>query len=152
MNCTDTFVLLYTCRWSNDILARHGDTGTNDVFLMRSYIILVSLSPVRPAKQRLSREIRTSHEVYPMSCTDTFILLYTCRWSNDILARHGDTGTNDVFLMRSYLHNLDIDGATICARHGTLPTLTIYFNAVISTSSLDIMERQFWRAEESQMH
>ena len=42
--------------------------------------------------------------------------------------------------MRSYLHRLDIDGAMIFARHGVLPALTtyynaVYYNAVISISS-----------------
>ena len=71
-----------------------------------------------------------------MNCTDISTLLSTFRRSNVFLARHGDTcATNDTFLMRSYLQHLDIDGATICARHGSAPVLTIYFNAVISTSS-----------------
>ena len=40
-----------------------------------------------------------------------------------------------MFFMRSYLHHLDIDRATIFARHGISPALTIYFNAVTSTLS-----------------
>ena len=40
-----------------------------------------------------------------------------------------------MFLMRSYLHDLDIDGATSFARHGASSDLTVYFYAVISTSS-----------------
>ena len=40
-------------------------------------IMLLPLSPVHPAKQPLSREIRTLHQVYPMNCTDISTLLST---------------------------------------------------------------------------
>ena len=89
--------------------------------------ILLSLFPIRPAKQPLSREINTLHQVYPINCTDICTLLSTRLWSNDFCAPRRNTCTGDMFLMGPYLHHLDIDGATAFARHGASPALTIYF-------------------------
>ena len=68
-----------------------------------------------------------------MNCTNISKLLSTYRWSNGFCAPRRIACSDGMFSMRLYLHHLDIDGATVFARHGVSPALTIYFDAVIYT-------------------
>ena len=75
-------------------------------------ILLLSLSAACPAKQPLSREIRTLHQVYPINYKlfgHIYIIIYMSR-KQRFLRSTVQYGTGDIFFMRSYLHHPDIDG------------------------------------------
>ena len=93
------------------------------------YTVTIAYNPARPAKQPLPREIRTSHQVYPLNCSEISTLLFTCRRSNDFCVPPRNTARPIYFYAVIYI----IRTSTVICSDDT--HIYIYIYAVISTSS-----------------